>query len=381
MSDKVRITPDGIYSIGTAARLLGLSASALRDLERRGKLECTRTPGGQRRFSGLELLQLQEQSSGVHVKKQRPTPAPGAAITADAKARQAWLGQLIARAQRELPVDAPAEVRLRLGADLERALRNVGPAAPLGEIEPVIKREVDQARRQAQQAQELAQRREIKDELLDYAQAHLRRSIESLPTRVVGTPGSLKRRHVRAMLRDQLRDRLQKRLEGDEAWHQVRDLVDEFVAAWYVEQSREPLIPNAVKVLAAGAIGVAGGAAAAAALDPKIRAGVTKLKEPLLLLARDLLIKRATTPSPSVSSPPNPTNQGTPPQPGPSTGLALVRPHSYWRTPSSYRPVVPKSKDAAPEGVTASDAEATHAGPTNRDTTSQESASVPDPTQ
>ncbi len=258
MSDKVRITPNTIYSIGTAARQLGLSTSALRDLERRGKLECTRTPGGQRRFAGSELLQLREPSSGVHLKKERATPTPGAATTANAKARQAWLGQLIARAQRELPVDAPADVRLRLGADLERPLRNVGPAAPFGEIEPVVKRQVDQARRQAQEAQEQAQRREIRDELLDHAQAHLRRSIESLPGRAVGAPGSLKRRHVRAMLRDQLRDRLQKRLNGDEAWHQVRDLVDEFVAAWYVEQPGEPLIPSAMKVLAAGAIGVAG---------------------------------------------------------------------------------------------------------------------------
>jgi hypothetical protein len=44
MSDDVKIDPDGIYSIGTAAHLLGLSASALRDLERRGKLKCSRTP-------------------------------------------------------------------------------------------------------------------------------------------------------------------------------------------------------------------------------------------------------------------------------------------------------------------------------------------------
>lgn len=37
MADKVKIDPDGIYSIGTAARLLGMSASTLRALERQAR--------------------------------------------------------------------------------------------------------------------------------------------------------------------------------------------------------------------------------------------------------------------------------------------------------------------------------------------------------
>ncbi len=99
------------------------------------------------------------------------------------------------------------------------------------------------------------------------------------------------------------------------------------------------------------------------------------------MLARDLLVKRAATPPPSAPSAPSPTNQATtPPQSGPSTGLALGRPHFYRRTPSFYCPVVTKSKDAVRDGVAASDAEATHAGPKNRDTTPHESAAVPIPT-
>jgi DNA-binding transcriptional MerR regulator len=343
MSDNVRIDPDGIYSIGTAARLFGLSASALRDLERRGMLECTRTPGGQRRFAGSELLRLRVESIGVPLKKSGSTSTPGAATTEDAKARQAWLGPLIARAQRELPVDTPAEVRLRLGADLERALRTMGPVSPLSEVEPVVKRQIDQARRQAQQAQEETQRREIKTQLLDYAQVHLHRRIEALPRRVVGAPGSLKRVDVRATLRDQLRDLLQKRLTGDEPWHQVRDLGDEFVAAWYVRQTPGRRTPTIVKILAAGATGVAGGAAAAATLDPRIRAAAAKFKEPVLLLAFDLL-KRGTTRPPSASQPPNPASPATTPsQSGPSTRFVRVRPSFYRRPRGSYRPAVPKS--------------------------------------
>ncbi len=342
MSDNVRIDP-GIYSIGTAARLLGLSASALRDLERRGMLECTRTPGGQRRFAGSELLRLRVESIGVPLKKSGPTSTPGAATTEDAKARQAWLGPLIARAQRELPVDTPAEVRLRLGADLERALRTMGPVSPLSDVDPVVKRQIEHAKHQAQEAQEQAQRRETKGQLLEYAQAYLRRSIEDLPRRVVGAPGSLKQRHVRATLRDQLHDRLQKRLTGNEAWNDVRDLVDELVAAWYVGETPGHGISDTVKILAAGAIGVGGGAAAAAALDPRIRAAAARFKEPLLLAALALL-KRATTRPPSASQPPNPASPATTPsQSGPSTSFVRARPSFYRRPRGSYRPVVPKS--------------------------------------
>jgi len=377
MSDDTNINPERIYTIGTGGRLLNVSPSTLRDLERRGMVACTRTPGGQRRFAGSELLRLQDESIRLPPKKTRPTSSSGAATTEDTKARQAWLGQLIAQAQRELPVDAPAEVRLQLAANLERALRNLGPIAPLDEVKPVIKHQVDQARRQAQQAQEQAQRREIKDELLDYAQAHLRRSIEGLPRRVVGAPGSLKRRHVRATLRDRLAGMLQKRLKGEETWAQVRDLADDFVAAWYVEQPRGPLIPDAVKVLAAGVIGIAGGAAAAAALDPRIRAGAAKLKEPLLSAALDLL-KRFNTSPPPAPSPQNSTNQVTmPPQCEPSTRLVLVRNRFYQRNPGSYRRGTPTSREAAREGMTASDTEARYATSTSREAAQHESAGAP----
>ena len=41
MSDKKSIDPESVYSISAAARLLGVSPSTLRDLERRGDIECT----------------------------------------------------------------------------------------------------------------------------------------------------------------------------------------------------------------------------------------------------------------------------------------------------------------------------------------------------
>src|SRR5216683_7435096 len=105
MSDDRKIDPRRHYPIGTAAEFLGMSTSTLRDLERQGRLTCTRTPGGQRRFAGTELLRLQEESTAVPPRR-AATSVPGAGTTEDAKTRQAWLGALIARAQRELPADS-----------------------------------------------------------------------------------------------------------------------------------------------------------------------------------------------------------------------------------------------------------------------------------
>jgi excisionase family DNA binding protein len=307
MSDTVTIDPDGTYPIGAAARLLGVSASTLRDLERRGQLECTRTPGGQRRFAGSDLLRLWKQSQGAPPKKPAPSSPHIAASDEDAKARQAWLGPLIAQAQRELPANTPAEIRLRLNADLERALGSWGLASSTGDVEPLIKSLVQRARIQAETAQEDAERHAMKGELVEFALARVRQGIDLLPKRIVGAPGSLKRRHVRATLRDRLRDLLQTRLRGDESWDEVRELADEFMAAWYVEQTPDSRIPNTVKFLAVGATGVIGGAAAAAALDPRIRAAAAKLKDPLRSLAVDVL-QRFGAPAASTSPPPNPPN-------------------------------------------------------------------------
>jgi len=217
MADDVTIDPDRIYLNSAAARLLGVSASTLRDLERRGKIEGTRTPGGQRRFTGSALLQLRAESNRVHSRTSRPA-ADSTATDADAKTRQAWLGQVMAQAQRALPADTSAEIRLRLGADVERALGHFGPTSSMDAVEPLVKSLVERARLQGEKAQEEAERREMKGELVDCALAELRRRIDALSKRVVGAPGSLKRRHVQATLHDQLRDRLQKRLRGDEDW-------------------------------------------------------------------------------------------------------------------------------------------------------------------
>ena len=335
MSDDMRIDPERIYSISIAAHLLSVSASTLRDFGRRGKLECTKTPGGQRRFAGAELLRFRQEATSVAPKKPGAASASGMINAADSKARQAWLGPLVARAQRELSVETPGEIRVRLGADLEHTLRDFGPASPISDVDPFVNRLIDGARRQTREAQEDTQHRETKGQLLEYAQAHLRRSIDGLPRRVVGTTSSLKRLHVRATLRDQLHDRLQKRLKGDEAWHQVRDRVDEFVAAWYVGQTPGLRVPDTVKILAAGVTGVVGGATAAAALDPRVRAAAANFKEPLLLLALNFL-KRFNTPPPSA--PPNPSNQTTTQPPsGPSTGIVGVSLPAYGRAPTARR--------------------------------------------
>ncbi len=345
MVDRVHIDPDRVYSVSIAARFLGVSPSTLRDLARRGLVACTRTPGGQRRFAGADLLRLQDESIRRPSKPARPTSSGGPATTEEAQARQAWLGALIARVQRELPLDTPAEIRLRLGAELERALRDLGPASPCDAVDPLVKSLIDRATRQTRDAQEDARRRETKGLLLEYALAHLRRSIDALPKHMVGAPGSPRGRHVRATLRERLRDQLQKRLTGAEPWHEVRDLVEEFVAAWYVEQPSDRRIPDAVKLLAAGMTGAAGGAAAAAALDPRIRAGVAKLTDRLLSRAAELA-KRFRTPPPSAAPSPNPARPAVtrPWQPGPWIGLVGSWPPSYRKIRRHFPPVTAKSQ-------------------------------------
>ena len=191
MSDKKPIDPEGIYTISAAARLLSVSPSTLRDLERRGKIECTWTPGRQRRFGGADLLRFRAASQGATPREPAPTPPAGASDTGDAAARRAWLGHLVARLQRELPVDTPAAIRLRVGTDLEHALGKWGPSSPLSDLEPLITSVVERAKHQVRTAQEESERREKKGELLDFGLRYLRRKLDGLSTRMVGARGSL----------------------------------------------------------------------------------------------------------------------------------------------------------------------------------------------
>jgi hypothetical protein len=309
-------------------------------------------------------------------RKARATSGHVADTTEDAKTRQAWLGQVMARAQRELPVDTPAEIRLRLGVDVEGALGHFGPTSPIDAVEPLVKSLVERARLQGEQAQEEAERREMKGELVDCALAELRRRIDALSKRVVGAPGSLKRRHVQAALRDQLRDLLQRRLRGDEDWDQVRELAVELLAAWYVEQTPDSRIPKTVQLLVAGATGVVGGAAGAAALSPEVRAQAAKLKAPLLSAVGKLLT-RLSAPPPPTSPPPSPASQAAPASPfRPSVGVGAGWPRSYRRTSRYSRSVTPKSPEARPDGLTPSDGQVRDAAPTNHDPGPQDTARV-----
>ena len=343
MSGRVRIDPQGIYAVGAGARLLGVSASTLRDLERRGKIEGERTPGGQRRFTGASLLRLLEESN--HPPPRRPRPSSGDAKPSnhDTEARQAWLGQVVARAQRELSADTPADIRLRLAADLEGALRAFGPPSPPGDVAQLVNSMVERARLQGEQAREEAERRQMKDYLREHALAHLRRSIDALPISIVGAPRSLERRHVRATLRDQVQSVLQKRFVGDEGWDQARELADEVLAAWYVKQGPASRIPNTLKLAAAGVTGVVGGAAAAAALDPRIRAAASELKEPLRALTLKLLNHfkpPASSTPPSTDSP----NQATTPQPSPPPTASSRTWPPYSRRTSKYRALITRKR-------------------------------------
>jgi excisionase family DNA binding protein len=380
MSDKKPIDPEGVYTISAAARLLSVSASTLRDLERRGKIECTWTPGRQRRFGGADLLRFLAASRGATPREPAPPPPAGASDTGDAAARRAWIGHLVARAQRELPVDTPAAIRLRVGTDLEHALGKWGPSSPLSDLEPLITSVVERAKHQVRTAQEESERREKKGELLDFGLRSLRRKLDGLSTRMVGARGSFNRRHIQATLRNQLRDQLQKQLRGDEDWDHVRGLAEDFVAAWVVAHPPASRIPTTVKVVAAGVTGLVGGATAAATLSPAIRAKVAQFKAPLLTIAGNLL-NRISTPPPSASPPPNPPDPTTttPPPFRPRVGFGAGWPPAYRRTSRYSRSVIPKSPEARPEGLTPSDGEVRDAAPTTHDPGPQDAARVAPP--
>jgi excisionase family DNA binding protein len=377
MADDIEINRNRTYSVGTAARLLGLSASTVRNLERRGQLEAIRTPGGQRRFLGAELIRVREESISVSTKK--PPTVSTATADADAQLRHVWLGSWVARAQRELAADAPADTRLRVAADLERVLRPFGPASLVGDVERLVKSMIDRAQHQTEEAREADERREMKGQLLEHALAHLRRSIDALRTRVAGAARSFERRHIHAILRDHLQSLLAKRFTGDEDWEQARELADEVLAAWYVEQSPASRIPTTAKLLAAGVTGVVGGAATAAALDPRIRAAAVNLKEPLRSLAVNVL-NHFSPPASSTTPSADSQDQGTtPPPPHPPTGSAGPRP-SYYRRTSSYRRFVTRTRTGAgPARFRAGDSPATQGAPTASDVASQGDASTPVP--
>lgn len=182
----------------------------------------------------------------------------------------------------------------------------------------------------------------MKSCLRDHALAHLRRRIDALPTSVVGAAGSLQRRHVRASLRDQLQSILQKRFDGDEDWDQARELAEEVLAAWYVKQASTSRIPNSVKLAAAGLTGVVGGAAAAAALDPRIRVAASELKGPLRFLAVNLL-NHFKPPAPSTP-PTGSSSQPTTPQLSPPPTASAKTWPSYSRRAEKYRSLITRKR-------------------------------------
>lgn len=342
------IHADRVYGVSEAARLLGLSPSSLRNLEHNGQLQCRRTPGGQRRFLGADLIRLAGASRSEPSRRASSAQPSTAVVAAERSARQAWLSGWISRAQRELPVDTPSDIRLRVGAKLEQALLQFGPDSDMSAVEQLVKSFVEQARLAAEEAKNRTQRLENKAQLLEYAQAHLRRTVNVLPKRIAGARGSPKRLHVRTTLRDQLQARLQKRLTGDESWSEVREWVDEFVASWRVRQTPERRMPLAMTLLAAGLTGAAGGAAAAALSKPEVRA---KVKDRLSAVAAELAkrIRPSSPPTPSDAPPQQSSQPSAPASPPIVSPLRPVRPWpNAWRPPGAWRPPSKPSRPRTP---------------------------------
>ncbi len=377
MSDQGSIDPNGRYSIGVAARLIALSPATLRALQQQGKVQCSWTPGGQRKFSGSELIRIRDESRGMPPRTSTRTSRPGAVTNEEAKARESWLAPISGRAQRELAVDTSAAIRVQLSADLERALRPFGPASPPDDVEALISSLIARAKRQAEQADEDAERRERTDELIADALAHVQQRIDRLPKRLVGAARSLKRQNTQALLRARLRDQLQKRLRGDEDEAQVRDLADAGLAAWVDAQGPGSRVPHTLKLLAAGATGFLGGGAAAAALSPELRARAAELKAPLVSWAGNVL-KRFSAPPPPASPPPPPADQAAPAPPPFRPGVGVAGwPSSYPRSSRSFRRATSTLPKTLPGSVTASEGQVRDVAPTNTDAVPPEFPGAP----
>jgi len=352
MSNDLQIDPERVYAIGAAAQLLGVSASTLRDCERRGEITSTQTRGGHRRFRGADLLRLRE-ASGHHVaaRKPRPVTSSDATTIEETKARHTWLGQWIGRAQRELDPATPADVRLRLAVDLERALGPWGPASPVEDVQPIVTSLIARAKQQAQRAEEEAQRHEMKDELIEFALGHL---IDSLPRGVVSVAGSLERQQIEALLRAQLRAWLSQHLTGSEDWDRARELTDEWLAQWRAKRVHHARVPPTVKVLTVGTAGLIA-AGAVVALNPNLRARAAAFKGRIQALGATFLrsFGAPPPPSPAAQTPSDPTAATPPPShPHPSVGVInLLNRRSHAR----YARYIRKTQEARGNGVTTPD--------------------------
>ncbi len=279
-----RIDPNRRYAVGAAARLVGLSASGFRNLERAGRLTCDRTVGRQRRVSGAELLRFLEEDPQDQPREPMLPPVP-ALSAADRAARQTWLARWVSQGLKALPTEAPAAVRLRLRTDIERALRGYEPGSPDPEVSDLVQTLADRAREQVEGEQQRAELAENKATLIAYGLEALATAMHRLPAGLVGAPKSPARRHLRARLRDQFRDHLDGGLIGEEDLSDIDELIEEFLATWQVEHAPPPRVPASLKVLATGLVGAVGGAAAVTLSVPSIRATV---KQRMTAFATDL---------------------------------------------------------------------------------------------
>ena len=303
------IDPAQLYPVGAAARLLGLSASGFRELERSGRLTCERTAGRHRRVAGSELLRFLEAGAQDQPQELALAPAPPVSAT-DRAARQAWLTRRVNQGLAALPTEAPASARLRLRADIERALRGYDPGVPDPEVNALVQTLVDQACEQMEAEQERVERAANKATLIEDGLETLVRAIHRLPSRLVGAPKTPKRRHLESRLRDELRGYLRSRLTGEELVFDVEELVRDFLATWQVEHTPPSRVPGAVKAVASGLVGAVGGAAAVTLSMPSIRATV---KAGMTAVATELSQRLRT----AIANMPPPASGGSGSSPGP----------------------------------------------------------------
>lgn len=152
--------------------------------------------------------------------------------------RLSWLNRWKREAVRALPASADAATRARLRADIGQALARYGPEHPEEEIRDIVQMIIERAKTTLEQEAQAQRRRAIVEASHRLGVVLLQGEINKLPGELVGEPGSAKRLHVLATLRDRLRARLEENLAGEEDLpRQVLTHVKELVASWFMDQN------------------------------------------------------------------------------------------------------------------------------------------------
>jgi len=186
-----------------------------------------------------------------------------------------WLARWKEQAVRQLPFNAPLQVKIQLRQEVEQALARYEPADPAQEVQDIVTMLVEQATRRIEDAAQAIQRERQKAFHLRLADLGLQLALRRCPASVVGPPGSPRRQQMLASLRPKLRAALVANLTGEESEADVLRQTVDWVLAWQADQELahgNRLSPGRIVTCVSGAVAFVD----AMTKVPAVRDAVTK---------------------------------------------------------------------------------------------------------